>query len=249
MSEETQRELLTRLENSLQWVRPPENETETVIEEMVPMRDGVRLYTKIYLPRGKGPWHLTFQRSCYAEQMPILNWMARQMALRGYASGFQMCRGTGGSGGIWQPFVNERQDGQDALDWLCRQLWSADIGLYGISYLGFTQWMIADVIPDRVKTMVISQAGVDRYHANYSNGMFRHDVYTAWAMMNAGKPVDPSFYPSCCFHRPHVRVDEELWHIHLDWYRDWVSRRGYQSAGLSGWRLVRSPSGRNVLCL
>jgi putative CocE/NonD family hydrolase len=205
--------------------------------------NGKRLYTKFYLPRGKGPWPVTFQRSCYKDQIEILDWMAEQMALRGFASGYQMCRGTGASEGEWQPFVNERSDGIDALDWICRQEWAGDIGLYGLSYLGFTQWMIADIVPDRVKTMVISQAGIDRYHANYSNGMFRHDVYTAWAMSNAGKTADGK-YPDCCFHRPFISVDEDVWHVRLDWFRDWISHAdfsdSYWNTGI--WKTLRDVS-------
>jgi putative CocE/NonD family hydrolase len=139
-----------------------------------------------------------------------------------------MCRGTGTSEGTWEPFVNERRDGSDTLSWICRQEWAGEIGLYGLSYLGFTQWMVADILPAKVKTMVISQAGIDRYHANYSNGMFRHDVYTAWAMMNAGRPVDPSVYPECCLHRPQITVDEDMWNVKLDWYRDWISRSDFE---------------------
>jgi putative CocE/NonD family hydrolase len=221
--EQRLKELSEKLEDSLRWIRPANHELEDVLETLVPMDDGTGLYTKIFFPRGSGPWPLTFQRSCYEVQIPQLDWMARQMALRGYASGYQMCRGTGASEGTWEPFVNERRDGADTLTWLCRQERINSIGLYGLSYLGFTQWMVADILPAKVKTMVISQAGVDRYHANYSNGMFRHDVYTAWAMMNAGRPVDPAVYPGCCLHRPQITVDEDLWKVRLDWYRDWIS--------------------------
>lgn len=222
--EARQREMEQKLEESLRWIRPTDHGLGKVLETLVPMEDGTRLYTKIFFPQGNGPWPLTFQRSCYEMQIPLLDWMARQTALRGYASGYQMCRGIGDSEGEWRPFVNERRDGLDTLNWLCHQEWAGDIGLYGLSYLGFTQWMVADILPSKVKTIVISQAGIDRYHANYSNGMFRHDVYTAWAMMNAGRSVDPGLYPGCCLHRPQISVDEDLWGVRLDWYRDWINR-------------------------
>jgi putative CocE/NonD family hydrolase len=221
-------EFTRKLEESLRWIRPADHELGTILEPRIPMRDGIHLSTKIFFPQGNGPWPVTFQRSCYEMQIPMLDWMARQMALRGYASGYQICRGIGLSEGEWKPFVHERQDGSDTLAWLSGQEWAGDIGLYGLSYLGFTQWMMADILPEKVKTMAISQAGIDRYHANYSAGMFRHDVYTAWAMMNAGRPVDPALYPGCCLHRPQISVDENLWQVKLDWYRDWISRSDFE---------------------
>jgi putative CocE/NonD family hydrolase len=253
ITDEQEKEKIARLEYSLKFIRHPSHETGDVIEEMVPMRDGIKLYTVIYFPKGGGKWPLTFQRSCYPEQNSMLHWMARQMALRGYASGFQMCRGTGESDGKWQPFVNERNDGADTLAWLCRNGRIDGIGLYGLSYLGFTQWMIADIVPSQVKTMVISQAGVERYHANYSNGMFRHDVYTAWAMKNTGQSVDISIYPECCKFRPQIDLDEKVWGVHLDWYRDWISHSNFSDPfwHSGAWKDLReAPAGIHVpVCL
>ena len=34
-------------------------------EVMVPMRDGVRLFTAIYTPQGPGPFPVLLQRTCY----------------------------------------------------------------------------------------------------------------------------------------------------------------------------------------
>ncbi|HKF54712.1 MAG TPA: CocE/NonD family hydrolase, partial [Blastocatellia bacterium] len=35
------------------------------LEQMVPMRDGVKLGTNIYLPEGQGPWPVVLERTPY----------------------------------------------------------------------------------------------------------------------------------------------------------------------------------------
>src|SRR5262252_2584607 len=47
------------------------------LEQMVPMRDGVKLGTNIYLPEGQGPWPVVLQRTPYNKDV------------------------IGGSGGVW----------------------------------------------------------------------------------------------------------------------------------------------------
>ena len=40
-------------------------------------------------------------------------------------------------------------------------------------------------------------------------------------MTNAGKKVQADYLESCRY-RPQMEVDEALWGVHLDWYRDWI---------------------------
>src|SRR4051812_21726286 len=67
----------------------------------VPMRDGVELYTEIFLPEGTGPFPLILVRSPYPGIRPSRNDIShlnRHME-RGYAFAFQLARGQGSSGG------------------------------------------------------------------------------------------------------------------------------------------------------
>lgn len=81
--------------------------------------------------------------------------VGRVFAERGYQAVIQSCRGTFGSGGGFDPFRHEREDGRDTLAWLARQPWfSGWVATFGPSYLGLVQWAICeDAPPDYVRAI------------------------------------------------------------------------------------------------
>ena len=193
----------------------------TMEECFLPMPDGVKLYTVIYKPAGKESFPVLIQRSCYPTQMEIYQVYGEELARRGYGYVLQICRGTGRSEGEWEPNVNERGDGLAALGWLNDQKWAESIGYFGASYLALTGWAIADAVPEKVKGMMLTVYGTDRFKSAYEKRLFRHDVLTGWSMANAGHPVDADYLASCRF-RPHAKVDEAMWGGRLSWYQDWI---------------------------
>ena len=134
----------------------------------------------------------------------------------------EWCRGTYTSGGTWEPNVNERNDGADLLAWCEHQDWIDVIGLWGTSYLSLTCWTVADITTPKVASICANHYGTDRFASAYQKGSFRCDVLTAWAMQNAGYPVDADYMKSA-LHLPQMSVDEDMWGGRLDWYRDWIS--------------------------
>ena len=117
--------------------------SELATEFMVPMRDGVRLATDVYLPGGDqtpGPTVLTrlpYDKNGEYTFMPLI---AEFMVRRGYRVVVQDVRGKYRSEGETIFVVNEAYDGYDTLDWIVRQPWSDGIvGMWGDSYYGFTQ--------------------------------------------------------------------------------------------------------------
>ena len=156
-------------------------------EYMVPMRDGAKLYTRVFFPAGEGPWPTVVIRDPYGKANPAMATAAEEFSDHGYAVVLQHVRGTAGSEGEWVPHKNERQDGVDALHWVAAQPWmDGNIGTFGISYRGYVQLAIADQLPAEVKTMVIGNFGLDRYKQMYQDGMFRIDLITSWAVRNCG---------------------------------------------------------------
>jgi uncharacterized protein len=109
---------------------------------LVPMRDGVRLATDVYLPGGNGPWPVVLVRSPYDKdsRSTYMPWLAPHITSRGYAFVVQDVRGKFRSEGETLPFVHEVDDGYDTLDWISTQSWAGPIGMFGESYYGFTQW-------------------------------------------------------------------------------------------------------------
>lgn len=190
-------------------------------EIFVTMSDGIRLRTFIRRPDASGAVPVIFVRSCYPENAPAYLALACTYAERGIAFVWQYCRGTGGSEGEWQPYVNERADGKDAIEWLCAQDWVESVGCYGSSYVSLTGWAIADLVPEKVRTMYLSHYGNSRFMSAYQHGLFHHDILTAWTMKNAGFPITADYHESCLY-RPQISVDEDLWGQKIEWYREYL---------------------------
>ena len=102
---------------------PPGHHDYTLTRAVrVPMRDGVELLTDIYVPVGKSLGTLLI-RTPYGRTGLIALLTARYYATQGYHVVNQSCRGTFGSGGDFEPFSQEVDDGADTLAWLRRQAW------------------------------------------------------------------------------------------------------------------------------
>ena len=109
---------------------------------MIPMRDGVELAADIARPTDEGKFPAIVVRTPYGRAASLIegNWWAR----RGYVLVAQDVRGRGDSKGAWNPFMPERPDGYDTIDWVSKQPWSnGKVGMIGGSYLGMVQWQAA----------------------------------------------------------------------------------------------------------
>ncbi|MCY9693173.1 CocE/NonD family hydrolase [Paenibacillus alginolyticus] len=193
---------------------------------MVEMRDGIYLKTRLYLPKGEGPWPVILIRYPYPGMLSFLAAIAAVWSKHGYAAVVQDCRGTGSSEGSWVPFVNEGNDGLDTIEWIKRQSWmNGCMGTYGPSYLSAVQWAMADRVPPEVKAMCICGFTTERYRQNYMNGMFRHDIYTGWAISNSGMKDIPmeGLFKRAIGVKPHIEMDRQLFGIELPWYRLWIT--------------------------
>lgn len=122
----------------------------------VPMRDGTVLLADRWTPRTGGEDLPTaLMRTPYGRSGPIATQLARPLAERGFQVVLQSTRGTGGCGTDFDPLRHERLDGIDTVDWVCKQPWFAgSLVLCGPSYLGYTQWAVADQVPAQVKAMI-----------------------------------------------------------------------------------------------
>ena len=149
--------------------------TFEVIEERsvgVPMRDGLELSTDIYRPKGEGKFPVILVRTPYKKEMSELD--GRFYSRRGYVVAIQDCRGCFGSKGVWEPFVNEKQDGYDAIEWLAAQPWSTGkVGMIGASYLGWVQWMALSQNPPHLATIIPNVSPPDPFfNFPYEYGVF-----------------------------------------------------------------------------
>jgi putative CocE/NonD family hydrolase len=74
---------------------------------------------------------------------------------RGYVAVTAYSRGKGDSPDAIAPYEFDGQDAAGVIDWIARQPWSnGQVGMYGGSYNGFTQWAATKWMPRALKTIV-----------------------------------------------------------------------------------------------
>jgi len=127
----------------------------------VAMRDGVRLATDLYLPP-QLPAPVVVMRTPYLRDREDGGAVGALIAFarRGYAVVAQDCRGTGGSEpDSWDYYMYESEDGVDCVQWITQQPWYGGfIGSFGGSYVGQTQWCMAQ--HPAMSTIVPSVSGL-----------------------------------------------------------------------------------------
>lgn len=129
----------------------------------VPMRDGVNLSTDIYRPNKEGRFPVILVRTPYNKEKFEQN--ARYYSRGGYIVAVQDCRGRFASAGIWEPYINEPEDGYDTIEWLARQPWSTGkVGMIGESYAGRVQWWAARQRPPHLVTIVPNCSPPDPFY-------------------------------------------------------------------------------------
>ena len=97
---------------------PPQTCDYTVHRRVrIPMRDGVELLADHYEPITDNPAGTLLVRCPYGRRAPFSTIYAAVYAARGYHVVFQSVRGTFGSGGEFDPMVNEIEDGADTVEW------------------------------------------------------------------------------------------------------------------------------------
>ncbi len=115
----------------------------------VPMRDGINLSSFILLPESSDRVPAVLLRTPYIKEKICGEKVYHDFILKAYGSGYavviQDVRGTGHSEGtLLSNGGNEGRDGYDTVEWLAAQEWcSGKIGMFGLSYFGFTQMAAA----------------------------------------------------------------------------------------------------------
>jgi uncharacterized protein len=134
--------------------------TALTVELDVPavMRDGTVLRANVYRPAGDGPWPVLLTRLPYGKDLPLgaATLDPVQATRRGYMVVVQDTRGRFASDGAdWEPFRGEPEDGYDTVAWAAGLPGAGgQVGMYGASYFGNTQWTAAIQQPPALQAMV-----------------------------------------------------------------------------------------------
>nr|3IDA_A Chain A, Cocaine esterase [Rhodococcus sp. MB1] len=137
---------------------------------MVPMRDGVRLAVDLYRPDADGPVPVLLVRNPY-DKFDVFAWSTQstnwlEFVRDGYAVVIQDTRGLFASEGEFVPHVDDEADAEDTLSWILEQAWcDGNVGMFGVSYLGVTQWQAAVSGVGGLKAIAPSMASADLYRA------------------------------------------------------------------------------------
>ncbi|MGD1109101.1 MAG: CocE/NonD family hydrolase, partial [Mycobacterium sp.] len=159
----------------------------TVNRVEVPMRDGVQLRADHYAPATATPAGTLLVRGPHGRAFPFSLVFARLYAARGYHVVLQSVRGTFGSGGVFEPMVNEAADGADTVAWLREQPWfTGQFATIGLSYLGFTQWALLNDPPPELAAAVVTVGPHDFNTAVWSTGSFTND-FLGWSNLVANQ--------------------------------------------------------------
>jgi putative CocE/NonD family hydrolase len=162
---------------------------------MIPMRDGVRLATDIYRPKGNGRHPLILSRTPYNFNSWVDGRMtarsfeeAYEAVSRGYAFAVQNERGRFFSEGEWDILGTPLTDGDDAFSWFAAQPWSnGKVGLIGCSSTAEWQMAVAARKHPALGAIVAQGYGagvgkVGRYQeqGNWYRGGAQQMLFTSW---------------------------------------------------------------------
>lgn len=136
------------------------------------MRDGVELSANLFMPVPRVPDE---KFPAILEMIPYRkdDWRYNAdhvrmtyFAQRGYVGCRLDIRGTGSSEGLAldEYTSDETRDGYEAVEWLAAQAWcNGNVGMWGISYGGFTSIQVAKLRPPHLKAIIPMYATDDRY--------------------------------------------------------------------------------------
>ena len=156
-----------------------------------PMRDGVRLAADLYRPLRDGrvieeALPVLLERTPYDKADRDRSQRDRLFASHGYAVVVQDCRGCYASEGELDFLVQEPQDGYDTVEWIAAQPWcNGKVGMFGTSYLGWTQSAAATQDPPHLTCLFPSMSGWNAHTSSVRQGGAMELRFIAWAFWHA----------------------------------------------------------------
>ncbi|MEA2586017.1 MAG: uncharacterized protein QOF33_4102 [Thermomicrobiales bacterium] len=196
----------------------------------VPMRDGVRLSSDVYLPAEEsGPWPVLLARTPYDNN--LLMELGLFWAQQGYVYVAQDVRGRYDSEGDFVPWDHETDDGYDTIEWIGQQAWcDGNVGMTGSSYVGQVQWQAAIAGHPLLKTIVPRVMGNNLWDSpHYQGGAFGLGVNAIWGwrtMSRTMQRIDRFDWPAILRTLPLRAMDERSGKRHPA-FSTWLDHHDY----------------------
>ncbi len=170
----------------------------TRLSQYIEMRDGVRIAVDLFRPTLDGeiveePLPVVFTQHRYhraklQDDSSILTMLDEipqlaRIIRHGYVLAATDVRGGGASFGMREGEFSreEAYDAYDLTEWFAAQPWcNGAVGMFGISYLGITQYMAASTQPPHLKAIFPQMAMFDLYSFAYPGGVFNEAFVMEW---------------------------------------------------------------------
>ncbi len=110
----------------------------------------------------------------------------QQLVKHGYVVVTVGVRGSDVSYGRYQGLFSpaETRDAYDVMDWMTKQPWcDGNIGMFGGSYLGITQYMAASTKHPALKAIFPTVAAFSMYDVLYDGGVYRQNMIQHWGIL------------------------------------------------------------------
>jgi uncharacterized protein len=240
------------------WATTPSAQTDLlsspfiVSDAMIPMRDGVKLHTKIYVPKDQSePLPFIILRTPYdANEIAdrFANYL-KPLADEGYIFVFQDLRGKFGSEGTFvmqrpartpgdTKTLDEGTDTYDTIEWLLKNVPKNNgrAGMLGVSYLGWTTIMGALEPHPALKAISPQASPSDMFLGDdfHHNGAFRLSYGFEYAYeLESGKELtqfDFGHYDTYSWYLalgPLTNVNEKYFHGKINTWNDFVAHPNY----------------------
>ena len=205
-------------------MKPPEPKYNIKVSKnvLIPMRDGVNLAADVYLPDAPDKFpavmtYLPYQKDGFSKLWTHRE--SRKLVRNGYAYVFVDLRGTGNSEGTSSTGPNRLQqweDGYEAVEWISQQPWcDGDVGMWGLSYGGYTALNVATLNPPHLKAIVPAECDVSWFDHTHPGGVLCCLLALPYTWITAMNFTPPLY------------TDEEgrwlkVWNYHLQHNEDWL---------------------------
>lgn len=199
------------------------------MEGMVEMRDGVQLFTRVWLPKASSedsrqfPVVMTrgYRAGDYSD--------AETFTSHGYAYVGQATRGHAQSEGELNRFFDDAADGYDTLTWISNKSWSdGNIAMYGRSYWGATQWLVAPTQHPNLKAIIPQGINADLWQCVYRcNGALSLAMTASSRAYENAKQARRYGWKNLYNFLPLIDLDLEVSKTRNRLWRDYVSHSTY----------------------
>jgi putative CocE/NonD family hydrolase len=225
-----------------------------VSDAMIPMRDGVRLHTKVCRPKDtRGPLPILLLRTPYGVEdwEDELKSYLKALAADGYVFAFQDLRGKFGSEGVFvmqrparapgdTTSLDEGTDTWDTIDWLVKNVPGNNgrVGMLGISYDGWTTIMGALEPHPALKAISPQASPADMWLGDdfHHNGAFRLSYCFEYAFeLESAKKLEQFRFPRYDTYDWYLRlgplsnVNAEYFHGEIPTWNDFVTHPDYDA--------------------